>query len=641
MSVASLFQQPSICEDGSAVTVYFPPSLQSDDDPQNLSSHSKCLQSAFHAAWLWSNAPSNIMIPSGQRVRTPGSFPNLTIRSAVLGRSDIAQSPSSHDNTSDKYRSTNIPAGTNSMVTSLPPPYRSVHPIHTTATVGTTRNRDATIQTYHDNDDTVENSGGRWVLIITFFHHDQHPNESNDVSSVVANPNFYNDDDEVCYYDLQWLRQWTYDDRSLFKRRLAREVTPIHTFCNKPTTTGDDGDNDGDRLKRHKGLIHVNFSSIVTKSDNYDTNADEEDCTNDGNDSDAIFQLLDAVFVEGAAIVTNAPAICDGPLTPVSVIGKAVAGSLSHGSLYGSIFHVKSIPNAINVAYTSHHLGPHQDLPYYESKPGLQLLHCFSMDPERIEGGESFLVDAMAAAYAFREMAPRLFQVLVQCSATFVKERDGVYMTYARPHIVLGHGNIVGGNGKEGEEDIHREIVAVNWAPPFEGPLSIPFDLVQSYYEAYAAFEVMLDSSINVEQRLAQQRQKRQIGNGEGRIIGNDLDLDANAKLQWNLSKYAHEHTWKYRMQQGEVLVFNNMRMLHGRHSFNMKDNNDADTSNFALKKDNKGNDIACRHLVGAYTNIDDTLNTYRDRLRQQGGRILSDCGYIPNVGNGTTSALP
>jgi len=262
------------------------------------------------------------------------------------------------------------------------------------------------------------------------------------------------------------------------------------------------------------------------------------------------------------------------------------------------------------------------------------------MDPKKVEGGESFLVDAMAAAYAFREMAPRLFRVLVQCSATFVKERDGVCMTYARPHIVLGHGNIVGGNRERGEDvDIYREIVAVHWAPPFEGPLSIPYDLVQSYYEAYAAFELMLDSSINVEQRIAQQRQRNQIGKREGRIIGNDLiDLDANAKLQRNLSKYAYEHTWKYCMQQGEVLVFNNMRMLHGRHSFCIKDNKDADQSNVTLRMDNEGDDTPCRHLVGSYTNIDDTLNTYKNRLRQQRGRLLSDSGYIPNVGNGTSS---
>lgn len=264
------------------------------------------------------------------------------------------------------------------------------------------------------------------------------------------------------------------------------------------------------------------------------------------------------------------------------------------------------------------------------------------MNPEKVEGGESFLVDAMAAAYAFREMAPRFFRVLVQCSATFVKERDGVCMTYARPHIVLGQGGIVDGNGEEwGEEDMHREIVAVNWAPPFEGPLSIPSNLIQSYYEAYAAFELMLDSSIDVEQRLAQQRQQQRNRKGVGRINDNDLHIDANSKLQRNLSRYAHEHTWKYRLQPGEVLVFNNMRMLHGRHSFCMKANKDMDPTHFTLEKDDEGDGVAYRHLVGAYTNIDDTLNNYRAWLRQRGGGMLSKCGDIPNVGNGTTSALP
>lgn len=338
--------------------------------------------------------------------------------------------------------------------------------------------------------------------------------------------------------------------------------------------------------------------------------------------------------MEGAAIVTNAPAIFDGSNAPVSVIGKSIAGSLSHCSLYGSIFHVKALPRAINVAYTSHHLGPHQDLAYYESKPGLQLLHGLSIDPEMVEGGESFLVDAMAAAYAFREMAPKLFEVLVRCHATFVKEREGVCMTYARPHIVLGQGKTLGACGKGEEIDIYREIVAVNWAPPFEGPLSIPFNLVQSYYEAYAAFELMLDSSIDLEQHLVQLRQKQQ--EGEGKTDNINLDVDTHEKLHRKLSKYAHDHTWKYPLLQGEVLVFNNMRMLHGRHSFKIKDDNGT-----GLIRKNENGHASYRHLVGAYTNIDDSLNNYKTQLRHKRGGTISNTRDIPNVGNGTTSSLP
>jgi len=39
-------------------------------------------------------------------------------------------------------------------------------------------------------------------------------------------------------------------------------------------------------------------------------------------------------------------------------------------------FDVKSVPSPINIAYSNVALGLHMDLMYYESPPGLQLLHC-------------------------------------------------------------------------------------------------------------------------------------------------------------------------------------------------------------------------------------------------------------------------
>jgi gamma-butyrobetaine dioxygenase len=39
-------------------------------------------------------------------------------------------------------------------------------------------------------------------------------------------------------------------------------------------------------------------------------------------------------------------------------------------------FEVRSVPNPINVAYSTIHLDFHMDLVYYESPPGIQFLHC-------------------------------------------------------------------------------------------------------------------------------------------------------------------------------------------------------------------------------------------------------------------------
>ncbi len=47
----------------------------------------------------------------------------------------------------------------------------------------------------------------------------------------------------------------------------------------------------------------------------------------------------------------------------------------------GTIFDVVSTHNPINIAYSNMALDLHQDLPYYESPPGVQLLHCLKFSP--------------------------------------------------------------------------------------------------------------------------------------------------------------------------------------------------------------------------------------------------------------------
>jgi hypothetical protein len=85
------------------------------------------------------------------------------------------------------------------------------------------------------------------------------------------------------------------------------------------------------------------------------------------------------------------------------------------------------------IAYTSVALCPHQS--YYESPPGLQLLHY--IQNQGVIGGESILIDALAAAKELCHLAPDLFNVIVRCEATFLKQRRGAHMAYRCPHIQL------------------------------------------------------------------------------------------------------------------------------------------------------------------------------------------------------------
>jgi alpha-ketoglutarate-dependent taurine dioxygenase len=364
-------------------------------------------------------------------------------------------------------------------------------------------------------------------------------------------------------YSIDWLRRFRNDDASMAQKRWTSEVRPIHAVRSDGLPHGDNG------------LIRLDYSSIVG--------------------GEGVFALLDAVFRDGAAIVYGAPApsvISEDTDYPVAKVAMAVtSGSrLSHGALYGDVFHVREGERgAINAAYTSDGLRMHQDLAYYESPPGLQLLHCVE-NGSGVLGGESILIDGMAAAHRFREVRPVSFETLVRCSATFVKQRDSACMTYRRPHIVLADDN----DDESDKYNIDRQIVAVHWSPPFEGPVYLPPRQVDRYHKAHADFDRMI--------------------NGD-----NDDKDDKDRAIENDLAQYAKEYTWERKLLPGEILVFNNRRMFHGRRAFSSLEGSSA-------------NDCR-RHLVGCYTNIDDTLNLYRVLMRERGYASTT----ILNPGNGTS----
>ena len=66
---------------------------------------------------------------------------------------------------------------------------------------------------------------------------------------------------------------------------------------------------------------------------------------------------------------------------PPSPVLQHTVHSLSIRHPPGTIFDVVSTDNPINIAYSNIALDLHQDLPYYESPPGVQLLHCLKFSP--------------------------------------------------------------------------------------------------------------------------------------------------------------------------------------------------------------------------------------------------------------------
>ena len=326
-------------------------------------------------------------------------------------------------------------------------------------------------------------------------------------------------------------------------------------------------------------------------------------------DDGMLLNAMQEIFEKGAILVKNGPIIFDSTNidenerqneqrqqeSVVGDLGKRFSGGmLSHGSLYGDIFHVQTKAHAENIAYTNVALPPHQDLTYYESKPFLQLLHCVNnssnktTDDCRIEGGESVLIDAMAAAEELRHLAPDLFDVLCRREAIFLKERDQAGMISPKPHIVC--------------DPTYGQVVEINWSPPFEGPLQPdPNISIELYVRAYQAMECMLNSPVfsddnddNVE------GENRQTQKNYNNSIGSLLSPDLRRKLQ----DYAVQYTWQYALERGDILVFNNQRMLHGRREFVSIGGGQ-------------------RHLIGCYTESDATISQYRQLLRDFSPNLL------------------
>jgi gamma-butyrobetaine dioxygenase len=172
---------------------------------------------------------------------------------------------------------------------------------------------------------------------------------------------------------------------------------------------------------------------------------------------------------------------------------------------YGVMFEAKSKPNPNNLAYTALALPLHTDLSNQEFVPGNQFLHCFR---NSASGGGSVFADGMAIIDEFQRDCPEHFELLttLQVPWRFIDDQDDVRQH--RPVIGLR----CDGSFKSLTFNAHLADIA-----DFEPAVMVRF---------YAGFRALM------------------------------------ARIRD--PKYAIEYTLK----PGEMAVFNNQRVLHGRASF-------------------------------------------------------------------------
>lgn len=204
---------------------------------------------------------------------------------------------------------------------------------------------------------------------------------------------------------------------------------------------------------------------------------------------------------------------------------------------FGDVFDVVSVPEPNNLAYTAIALPLHTDLPNQEVPPGFQFLHCLT---NAAKGGGSIFADGFAIAEDLRTEDPAAFELLCHVPIPF-RFHDAHYDIRVREPVII--------RNRAGN------VIEVRFNAHIAGIFDMPADIMADYYRAYRAFMIR---TRDPRYRLA------------------------------------------FRLEPGEMVVFDNRRTLHGREAFDP-------ASGF-------------RHLHGCYVDRGEFLSRLRVLARSRTG---------------------
>jgi gamma-butyrobetaine dioxygenase len=227
------------------------------------------------------------------------------------------------------------------------------------------------------------------------------------------------------------------------------------------------------------------------------------------------------------------------PTTPGTVLKVGSMFGFTRETNFGALFDVRSTPNATDLAYTNVSLDPHTDNPYRAPVPGIQLLHCLANETT---GGLSTLVDGFAVAQTLRDAEPEAFRVLASTPVRFKYIDADTELTASAPPIEL---------------DVTGALKAIHFSPRLDFVPLFPPEQLDAYFRARRGFDRRLRAS------------------------------------QFEI---------RFLLKAGDLVMFDNCRLLHGRTGFNPAE--------------------GLRHLQGCYIDIDGPRSLYRV-LRRRGAQAV------------------
>ena len=217
------------------------------------------------------------------------------------------------------------------------------------------------------------------------------------------------------------------------------------------------------------------------------------------------------------------------PTDEGTVLAVAARFGFVRETNFGRSFDVRSVPGSNDLAYRAVGLGPHTDNPYRTPVPGIQLLHCLVNETT---GGLSTLVDALAVTDRLAQEDPEALALLASVYVGF-RFRDADTDLFARRPVVATDGR--------------GRVTGLHYSPRLDQlPLMSPEE-TRAYQRARGRLARLLD----------------------------DPELEVRVRLD-----------------PGQVLVFSNDRVLHGRTPFDPRE--------------------GLRHLQGCYIDHDAPRSRYR-----------------------------